>query len=89
MDIVVFFGFNRAELRRRTNYNSQQAAGLRQPRGPIPRATPPAHLGRSGPLSRASVNTARDQTVMEGEEEAAAAAQGGVRGRLQGPLCHS
>lgn len=27
------------------------------------------------------------QTVMEGEEEAAAA-QGGVLGRLQGPLCH-
>lgn len=28
------------------------------------------------------------QTVMEGEEEATAA-QGGVLGRLQGPLCHS
>lgn len=27
------------------------------------------------------------QTVMEGEEEAAA--KGGVLGRLQGPLCHS
>lgn len=26
---------------------------------------------------------------MEGEEEAAAAAKGGVLGRLQGPLCHS
>lgn len=30
-----------------------------------------------------------DETVMEGEEEAAAAAQGGDRGRPQGPRCHS